>query len=842
MIENKTLRRSLVSLVALAIFAMVSIACFQPLLEGRTLPMHDIEQFDGMSRDIREHRAEFGEDPQWTGAMFGGMPAYMINIKYPSQILKGAADATIGRLDSPAGLIFLAMAAAFFMMLMIGYSPWVGIVAGLAYGLSTYFTIIIGAGHITKMWALIYAPLMLGAIYMTLRRNMWLGGALASLFAALEIGANHIQITYYFLLVALLLWLNDLAYAAIERRLKEFAKRTGVLLAAAVLALAANFAPLYYAASHTKDTMRGGSELAEKSEEKEGLNLAYATQWSYGKAESWNMLFPDFMGGDSAKTFSGDGAVAKTIESEFGYPTKEAAKKAKTLPTYWGEQPYTAGPTYIGAVALFLALLGLLLASNRNRWWILAATILGLLLSWGSNLMPLTEFCFKYLPFYNKFRTVSMALVIVELTAPLLAGMALYKLFKASDMRMVRIKLIIATATMGGIALFFALFGGDVFDFSSSLDAKILGKEAADILKGAMAQERAALLTADAWRSLILILLTAGVVFLFTFKDRIIKEVAVLRSATTNRIAVALITLVVAALVVVDIAPVNKRYLPDEKFVEPRTTTVKPTAADRRIMADKEPGFRVLNTTVDPMQDASTSMFHRSVGGYHGAKLGRYQDFMGYLGSNGEAYNMLNTKYIIYANQTGAIQAEQNPATYGAAWFVDHVFEAKSAAEELETVAKLASQQDTVSNGACLRYEAVVAEHDIKAARTTESDGTGYIALKEYRPNYLRYEYELVDGDATAIFSEIYYDKGWTAYIDGVEAPYFRANYILRGMRLPKGKHTVEWRFRAPHWQRNSAMTLCGSILILLALVGAALHTLGLDTRLYNLIRKLLKR
>ncbi|MBQ5692389.1 MAG: hypothetical protein IIV72_02950, partial [Alistipes sp.] len=370
---KKLLTSSMPLLVAVVLFFAVCALCFAPQFEGRKIVMHDIQQFDGMSSDIRAHRAATGEDPQWTGAMFGGMPAYLINIRYPHQFIKTIADKVLGAMGEPLVLIFFAMLSAWLMVVLMGVNPWIGLIAGLAYGLSTYFFLIIGAGHITKMWAAVYAPAMMGAIYMALRSKMWLGAALAALFATLEIGANHPQITYYFLLAALALWVNDLIFAIKGKALKSFGKRTTLLAAAAMLAVGANFSSLFYTAQHSKDTIRGGSEVTAALEgtEREGLDLDYATAWSYGVTESWNMLVPDFMGGESG--FDGysaeaDAPLASALK-EWKYFDFMGVPKNYIIPyftdiTYWGDQPYTAGPTYLGAVAIFLALLGLLLADK----------------------------------------------------------------------------------------------------------------------------------------------------------------------------------------------------------------------------------------------------------------------------------------------------------------------------------------------------------------------------------------------------------------------------------------------------------------------------------------------
>lgn len=776
--------------VAVLVFGVVSVIGFAPQLEGRVLPQHDIRQFDGMSRDIRECRADFDEDPQWTGAMFSGMPAYQINIKYPAQIIKRTVDWVQSLFAAPASMVFFAMLSAFVMALLMGMSAWVGIIVGLAYGLSTYFFLIIGAGHITKMWALVYAPAMLGSIHYTLRQNMWVGGALTALFAALEAGANHPQITYYFVLAAAALFISELVFAIKNRVCKNFAYRTVVLVGAAILALGANFAPLYYTMQHTSDTTRGGSALAVENERK-GLDIEYATAWSYGIGESWNMLIPDFVGGDSGATFSKDGEVVEALK-ELGASKRNAEQIAQQLPTYWGEQPYTAGPTYIGAIVIFLALLGLLLADNRNRWWVVAATILAILMSWGYHAMWFTELCFNYLPLYNKFRAVSTALVVVEWSAPLLAGVALWQIYqKWEDKKFLTRKIAIAAGVTAGVCLIFAVAGSSILDFGEEASVAMMGEAFGDVEIGAivaeaMAAERASILASDAWRSIAYILLAAGVLLGALHIDQ---------KWRTGALAL------VAVLIVADILPINLRYLPYETFVEKRNTQIRPTEADRQIMADKELGYRVFNLTVSPFNDATTSMFHRSIGGYHGAKMGRYQDLIDHYLSNGNeaVLDMLNTKYLI--TKEGVIE---RPTAYGAAWFVSNMEIVESADEELAALGVID-----------LRTTAVA---EVGAPRP-RIEGAGEIELKEYRPNYLRYDYTLTGGSAVAVFSEIYYDKGWQAYLDGEPCDSFRADYLLRAMVLPEGQHTIEWRFKAPNWSLTEAITLICSILIIFALV-----------------------
>ena len=791
---------------ALLLFFIVSALYFAPQFQGEELPQHDVQQYQGMSKEIWDNRAQTGEDPQWAGRMFGGMPAYLINVAYPAQLVKNTVGQVVRLLDTPAAFVFFAMVSMWLMLLIVGVNPWVGIVPALMYGLSTYFFLIIGAGHITKMWALVYAPLMMGGAWLTLRGNMWIGGALTALFASLEIGANHPQITYYFLLAMAALWVSEGIQAFRKKYLPSFAKRTAVLIAAGILAVGSNFSPLWYTLQHSKQTMRGGSELTESEESSDnGLALEYATAWSYGRAESWNMLIPDFMGGDSGRTFERDGEVARALRP---YGLSDLAQQ---LPAYWGEQPYTAGPTYLGAAAIFLAVLGLLLASGRNKWWIVAVSLLALLLAWGHNFMGFTEFMFKYLPGYNKFRTVSMILVVIEWTVPLLAALALMPLWRGEIPRQKLLKALAwAGGVTGGICLLFALVGGTLFGFGRTESNELMSwqyyqmfqaagmedaiaqgvpEELGEVTADAMAVDRAAIMRADAWRSLLMIALAAGSVLLFAL----------------GRLKRGGLVAALTVIVLIDLIPVNLRYLPQSRFVTGRQNKIVQTEADRAILRDPELGFRVLNLTVSPFNDATTSYFHRSVGGYHGAKLACYQDLIErYLSSMDEGVlDMLNTRYVIQYDQTnGQPTAYLRQTANGAAWFVDGIVDVSTPHEEIDAL----GYTD-------LKTTAVINTDEFGNTLPT-AGGKGEIRLTEYRPNYLKYQYT-ADAPALAVFSEIYFNDGWEAFIDGKEAHYLRADYVLRAMELPAGTHTVEWRFRAPHWTLIEGITLVSSLAIL---------------------------
>ena len=795
--------------VPVLLFFGVAAAYFAPQFAGKVLPQHDVEQYEGMWSDIRAHRDATGEDAQWTGGMFGGMPAYLINVKYPAQAVKNSIGAIVKIMDTPASFVFFAMTAFWLMMLIFGVSPWVGMVAALAYGLSTYFFLIIGAGHVTKMWALVWAPLMMGGAYMTMRRNALAGGVVTALATSLELGANHPQITYYFLVAMLLFWISELVVAIKEKCHAPFWKRTAVLAFAGIVALGSNFAPLWYTSQHTPDTMRGGSELVSKETEgAHGLDLEYATAWSYGIAESWNMLIPDLAGGDSASSFAKDGHVADAL----GSIEPSLRQFAQQLPTYWGGQPYTAGPTYLGAVAIFLALLGAMLSSGRERWWIVGSMVLMLILSWGHNAMWFTELCFKYLPMYNKFRTVSTTLVVLEWAVPLFAGIALWKIWQTDDAtrRNILRPMAWAAGITGGICLLFAVAGGVIFDFGRTNAEDLMIEQFYHILKGsglddyiargyheqwgvevasAMVDERVEIMSQDAWRSFLFIALAAGAIALYA-----------LRKAGRGVLVAAM-----AVLVLADMVPVNLRYLSQDRFVTERQTKVKPTQADLQIMQDKDLGYRVLNLSVSPFNDATTSHFHRSAGGYHGAKLARYQDLIdNYLAQGNEGVlDMLNTRYVITSKGEVLLRESAN----GAAWFVEGLRYVNSPREEIEALGSTDLKRVAVVDFAQKPNVGPYAPIDFE----------GEIRLVEYAPNYLKYHYTASE-DAVVIFSEIFYNKGWHAYVDGVEAPYFRADYVLRAMALPEGEHVVEWKFRAPKWNAVEGVTAAFSAVILLGL------------------------
>ena len=820
--------------VGVVCFWFVSYHFYAPQFDGKSLSQGDIAQYAGMSKDIKEHREATGEDPQWTGNMFAGMPAYLIDVEYPEQYVKHTASPLIKSVDGPMNMTLWAMILMMVAVVLMGVNPWIGIIAGLAYGLSTYFFLIIDAGHITKMWALVYAPPLVGAVWYALRRNMWAGAALAALFGSLELGANHPQITYYFLLACVALWVSQLWTSWREKALKEFGYRTAVLAVAALLAVGSNVAPLWYTVEHQKYTTRGDSEATSPSTAR-NERIAYNTAWSYGIGESFNMLVPNYMGswsGDfnveaaeilqspnaqnalfnlSVDKFvdeisaeypgirrsdvvdlleSGDEQIIQSVETIYD----DYARKAWAYTSnYWGSQPYTAGPTYLGAAVIFLAVLGLMLLKRRDVVWIVVVSLFALLLAWGGNILGFYEVMYDILPGYSSFRTVSMALVVVEWSMPLLAAMALWALLKSEmDAKALLRRVAIA---VGVIVLIVVAMIATAEYGVESIYAQLEDKLWVDQLREAAYDARHGALIADALRSLLVVFITAAIVVVYVvMRDKV----------ATKRYLTIGVVVAVGAVVVWDLVGVADRYLGEDKWLDKAPTTLEPTEADKQIMADEELGFRVLDLSGDPFTSARASYFHRSVGGYHGAKLGRYQDVIDRYLSKFDANVLaaLNTRYVIYDGEALPMTYVTGVEPYGAAWFVSSV----ERCEVPRMVLKAIGEVD-------LSDVAVVTVDDEGLADSY--DASGVIELVEYAPNRLKYEYS-APAEALAVFSEVYFPEGWSVTIDGEPAEYFAADYVLRGMVLPAGEHTVEWSFKAPRWGAVSTiMAICAAAILL---------------------------
>ena len=771
-------------LMVLLLFMSISFVYFSPLLEGKMLDMHDIKQWQGMSKEVVDFHEKTGENALWTNSMFSGMPAYQIATWSDANLIQYVVKVITLGMPRPASLLFLYLLGFYILLLSLKVDYRLAAVGAIAFAFSSYFFIIIQAGHMTKAHAIAYVPMVVAAVLYTYRGKMLLGGVLTALTVALEIYANHLQITYYLALMLLIIGLVQFVKDLKAKNLVDFAKRTGVLLVAALLASGTAFTNLATTMEYGKDSTRGKSELTTNLDNKTtGLDKDYATQWSYGIAETFTLLIPNFHGGASQGELTTESETYQAIKS-----TPNAKQLIKQLPLYWGDQPGVGGPTYAGAIVIFLFVLGLFFVKSEMRIWLVMATIMSIMLAWGKNFMGLTELFLDYFPGYNKFRAVSMILVIAEFTIPLLGFVALNKFLSSDKLENEKEKTLkLAFYIVGGITLLFALIPSLFFDFVGGQDAS-LEKNGWPI--DALQSDRAGLLSADAWRSFIFIVLTFVTLWLFL----------------KNQLQSKYVIFIVGVLVLADMWTVNKRYLNNDNFASKRKVE-KPyqtSQADQQILNDKDPNFRVFNKSVSTFNDASTSYFHKSIGGYHGAKLKRYQELIENHIAKGNmaVLNMLNTKYFI--SQQGQVQ--QNPGAMGNAWFVNNVNIVANADAEIAAL-----------NGFNPDSTAIVDVRFSEQIIDNSDNSNTAITLEEYKPNFLKYTSSSTK-DGIAIFSEIYYDKGWNAYIDGKLKPHFRANYVLRGMQIPAGNHLVEFKFEPSTYKTGEIVALVSSAILLLLL------------------------
>ena len=771
-------------LIVLLLFMSISFVYFSPLLEGKMLDMHDIKQWQGMSKEVVDFHEKTGENALWTNSMFSGMPAYQIATWSDANLIQYVVKVITLGMPRPASLLFLYLLGFYILLLSLKVDYRLAAVGAIAFAFSSYFFIIIQAGHMTKAHAIAYVPMVVAAVLYTYRGKMLLGGVLTALTVALEIYANHLQITYYLALMLLIIGLVQFVKDLKAKNLVDFAKRTGVLLVAALLASGTAFTNLATTMEYGKDSTRGKSELTTNLDNKTtGLDKDYATQWSYGIAETFTLLIPNFHGGASQGELTTESETYQAIKS-----APNAKQLIKQLPLYWGDQPGVGGPTYAGAIVIFLFVLGLFFVKSEMRIWLVMATIMSIMLAWGKNFMGLTELFLDYFPGYNKFRAVSMILVIAEFTIPLLGFVALNKFLSSDKLENEKEKsLKLAFYFVGGITLLFALIPSLFFDFVGGQDAS-LEKNGWPI--DALQSDRAGLLSADAWRSFIFIVLTFVTLWLFL----------------KNQLQSKYVIFIVGVLVLADMWTVNKRYLNNDNFASKRKVE-KPyqtSQADQQILNDKDPNFRVFNQSVSTFNDASTSYFHKSIGGYHGAKLKRYQELIENHISKGNmaVFNMLNTKYFI--SQQGQVQ--QNLGAMGNAWFVNEISIVPNADAEIAAL-----------NGFNPDSTAIVDVRFSEQIIDNLDNSNTAITLEEYKPNFLKYTSSSTK-DGIAIFSEIYYDKGWNAYIDGKLKPHFRANYVLRGMQIPAGNHLVEFKFEPSTYKTGETVALVSSAILLLLL------------------------
>ena len=804
--------------VAILLFMLLTIIYVNPILEGKQLFQPDIVKWQGMSREIVEHRETTGEEALWTNSMFGGMPAYQISVRWANNIADFFHDLMTLWLPRPADMIFLYFIGFFLFLLMIRVNPWVALAGAVGFAFSSYHFIIIEAGHNSKAVAIAYMAPVLGAVIYTFRSNMYGGGLLFAVFMGLQIFANHFQMTYYLGFIVAFYGLFELWEHFSEKRLAAFVKRIGILVAGLIVAIGINFGNFWGTFSYTSETMRGGTELTIRDEPvTSGLDKDYITAWSYGIEETLTLLIPNAKGGATGALGRSESAL-DAVEPMFRQIVAQENH-------YWGNQPFTSGPVYVGAVVLFFFFLSLFYVKGKMKWALVLAIILSILLSWGKNFMPLTEFFIDFVPGYNKFRAVSMTLVIAGLCIPALAFLGLYKLYQKPDGLKYNSKaFLVAAGFTAGLSLLLYLMPG-ILTFISVAEARgyadlatrepAMAAQVNEFLHN-LEEARKSIFRADALRSFFFAAAAAGITLLFALK-KIGKP--------------AFIALVVV-LLTADMWPVNRRYLNNDDF-EHRRRVERPfplRTADQFILEDTDQ-FRVLDLTESTFNSSRTSYFHHSIGGYHGAKLQRYQDLIDFnltdemlalmdviqRGANQASVrqqlqnkavlNMLNTRYIIYHPETPPLE---NPHAMGNAWLLQNYTIVSNADEELLSLRTTDLTEKAVIDQRFTRHLEDFVPGD---------DPEAQIMLVSYKPNHLIYEYRSAT-QQLAVFSEIYYPDGWEVTLNGQSVDHFRANYILRAMVLPPGEYTLEFRFRPAPYFIGRYVSLSFSAILVLAIIG----------------------
>ncbi|WP_297815138.1 YfhO family protein [uncultured Polaribacter sp.] len=789
-------------IIAIAIFIFASLTYFYPVLKGQKIAQSDITQFRGMVKEINNFRADKNTEPYWTGASFSGMPAYQISAYYPNDFVR-SIDRTFRFLPRPADYTFLYFLSFFVLMLALKIEWRLAILGALSFGFSTYLIIIFGAGHNAKAHAIAYMPLVLAGVLWVFQKRYILGFLVTGFGLALEIYTNHPQMTYYLGFCLLILVVVEFINAIKEKLLPVFIKQSVVIIAAVLLGIGANSSRLMAMKEYGDYSTRGKSELTitpdgSVKEAAVGLDKAYITEYSYAKLETFNLFIPRFMGGGTVEKLENSSELYKVIETKLG--KKGADYFTDQALTYWGDQTIVEAPAYIGAVIFFLFFLGLFLVKGRLKQWLLAATVFSILLSWGRNFEGLTNFFIDYVPLYNKFRAVSSIQVIAELCVPILGVLALKEFFSLKISSEEKIKALKKSLyAFGGLIFIGFLLAHSFSTFEGIRDTTYLNIEKEYNIIGvldAVIADRKAMLLIDVLRSLFLMLLTAGVLWMF------------LKSKLKQGIAI----LIIAVFVLFDLVSVDKKYVNKDDFKSSRKIE-KPfiaSNADKLILQDKT-HFRVGNFSVNPMNDGSTSYFHQSIGGYHAAKMMRYQELFEYqiAKNNMQVLNMLNTKYFIVDNDKGEKQAQQNPDANGNAWFVENVKVVNSANSELQILDSLNTKVSAVIDKSKLLDNVNF---------NFEKDSTATIKLINYDVTELTYRTK-TEKEQFVVFSEIYYKDGWNAYIDGKLTNHFRVNYVLRGMKIPAGEHEIEYKFEPKVIQQGGMISLFSYISIILVFV-----------------------
>lgn len=817
---NNWFKRNSIHFIIVAILIALSYAYFfTPLMQGKALSQSDVVQAQGSQKEIMDVYAKTGHAPLWTNSMFGGMPSYQIWMPLPYSITTYVIEGVKAIFPNPVDTVLLCLLGAYLLFCVLKLNPWLAAAGAIAFAFSSYNFILIDAGHANQVYAMAFFAPILAGIILTLRGKYWIGGSITAFFLSMEIRSNHIQMTYYLLLAILILVIVELYGAVKDKKLPIFGKAVAYLVAATLLAVAVNAAMLWTTAEYGAETNRGQSNLTQHTTEpSNGLSKDYAYGWSQGVGECFTFLIPNAYGGESGLSSLNIPKAAITQAFIAKGASEEQAEGAVQqlgsmgVSTYWGEKQFTSGPFYFGAGVCFLFILGLLIVRDRIKWWILATVILTMLLSFGRNWPYVSDLFFNYFPLYNKFRTVESILAVAELCFPILAFLAIQEVINNPDKKFILKKVLLALYIVGGITLVLIAIPDVFFSFKNSQQQNLIAGltqalqgngDFATSIANALVADRISLFRADAIRSLIFIILAFGILWLY------LKQKINLTLAAAGFILVTL----------VDMWGVDRRYLSDANFVEKDdyTQPVKEREVDQIILRDPDPDYRVLDMSQgNPFTNAGPSYFYKSVGGYHAAKLKRYDELIDNQFAktmNHDVLDMLNTKYIITADpKTGAANMQANETHCGHAWFVKSIKYADNADQEMQAISSFDPKNEAIVDK---QYKSLI------DGKNLGIDTGSTITLTSYEPEHLVYKTGST-ANQVAVFSEIYYKEGWKFYIDGQEQPYFRADYLLRAAVIPVGNHTVEFKFHPASYYTGEDISLAGSILLIAALGGAA--------------------
>ena len=813
------MKKYLPHFIAIVSFIVITFLYFSPMLSGKEMKQSDIANWEGMSKEITDFQNKAHESTYWTNSMFGGMPAYQISAVYPFQVMKFVDNVITLGLPTPANYLFLFMLGFYFLLITLGVDKRLSIVGAVGFAFSSYFLIFIGTGHNSKVHAIGYMAPVIAGIIMTFRGKQLLGASITGLALALELYANHLQITYYLMMIVVLLGLVFLYESIVEKKLTYFLKSAALLVVVSALSVASNITNLWATQEYGKYSTRGPSELTNNKENQtSGLDRDYITDWSYGIGETFTLLIPDFKGGASEPIAKNNKEALKNVDSNY-------KQYVSGFGAYFGDQPFTGGPLYIGAILILLFVIGLFVVKGPLKWWVVASTALSIMLSWGKYFMSFTNFFLDNVPGYDKFRAVTTILVIAELTIPLMAILAVDKMIKEENFfATYRKKLFIAMGIVIGFVLLVKLSPGTFTNLYTDneyeqVSASVKGQQNSQQLLEeffvAVSSARTEIVSSDAGRSLILLILSSGLIYGF-LRYRFKKEFLIYG---------------LLVLIMIDLMGVDRRYVDADSFVKKSSNSVPfpESSADLAIKADPTLSYRVLNIAANTFNDASTSYYHQSIGGYHGAKLKRYKELidarltkeMSVIKSvmqkpdssfensmtSQSALNMLNTKYIIYNPDAAPYE---NKGALGNAWFVSEIKVVPNADSEIVALDNFNPKTTAIVDQ---RFK------DQVNGVSSGEDSSASIKLTSYKPNNLVYESNSTK-DNFAVFSEIYYDKGWNAYVDGKKMEYARVNYVLRGMKIPSGKHQIQWKFEPEVVATGSKLTLAGSCLLILFFLG----------------------